>query len=503
MPGEKYFLWNAMPNLILILYLLYYLSIRKGAGSVIAALFVYLSLHGGYAIFAAATGDGINTLNTLHYQSSDLGAKLAGLFFMTFCGIILVNRLHNPLQVLHGHSRLVLKIGYLLIVFLFVMALGAANLPNTSSSKLLTISKETLFAVWMWVGAIIFAVVLKQGGKYFITYRGEWLIILAGLSVVMVLIGLYEITTGVVWAGTSYANGFSYRASGALFNPNVLGFWCALMTALISFMFHLKWMSRVATFGVNLVLIFALILSSSRSGLMLSLINLTAISLFFIGNNIYIRLSLSDKLWPLISFVLAFVICAIFIEYFNSSRFAFANTLYANMQRFLQLPLDIFWIFMIKIIFPVGDQLSLFLPSGFDQMTKGMRVFGAEHISGHMSESVNGRTLLESTSDNSFVSIYAIGGLAALLIWFCLWAILLWLGLAKNRRVRGINSSYALVGLIFCFTSGLFLRTPHLFPSCIFLSMVLGACLCWWLLADIDDNLNPRQVLGGAKAALI
>ena len=54
MSGEKYFLWNAIPNLILILLLLYYLSIRKGVGAVIAALFVYLSLHGGYAIFAAA-----------------------------------------------------------------------------------------------------------------------------------------------------------------------------------------------------------------------------------------------------------------------------------------------------------------------------------------------------------------------------------------------------------------------------------------------------------------
>lgn len=501
MSGEKYFLWNATPNLILILLLLYYLSIRKGVGAVIAALFVYLSLHGGYAIFAAATGNGIDTLNELHYQSSDAGAKLSGLFFMICCTILLMNRLHNPLQAFQGNAKLILTIAYLLFLFLFVMTLGAANLPNANTAKLVTILKETFFAVWMWAGAIVFAIVLKQGGKYLIAFRGEWIGFLATLSVLMVVSGTYEIATGVVWAGTSYASGFSYRASGALFNPNVLGFWCALMVALISFMFHIRWLSRLATLGFMLLFMACLILSSSRSGLILSIINLLVISSFMLINKKFIQLSATDKFWPLASFVTAFIVSAGIIEYVNPSQNLLFNTLSANLQRFMQLPIDLFWIFMMKIYFPLTKSAIIFLT--FLPTLENMQAAANAYVSGHMSESVNGRISLEYTSDNSFMSIYAIGSIASLVVWLWLWAVLLWLGVVKNRKARGIYSSYALVGLIFCFSSGLFLRTPQLFPIWIFMSMVLGACLCWWLLAESNDNLGQSSTLRGRKAVLL
>jgi hypothetical protein len=496
MLGDKYFLWNAIPNLILILLLLYYLSIRKGVGAVIAALFVYLSLHGGYAIFAAATGDGINTLNKLHYESSDLGAKLSGLFFMICCAILLMNRLHHPIQAFRGNFNLVLTMGYLLFLFLFIMTLGTANLKNASTGKLLTISKETFFAAWMWAGAIVFAIVLKQGGKYLIAFRGEWIGFLAAISVLMAVSGAYEVATGVVWAGTSYASGFSYRASGALFNPNVLGFWSALMVALISFMFHIRWISRLATIGFMLLFMACLILSSSRSGLMLSIINLLAIAFFMMSNKKHIQLSALDKFWPLISFVMVFFVCAGIINYINPSQSLLANTLFANLQRFIQLPTDIFWIFMMKIYFPIAKTFSS-LPA-----LDNMQVAANTYVSGHMSESVNGRMVLEYTSDNSYMSIYAVGSIASLVIWLWLWAVLLWLGIAKNRKASGIYSSYALVGLIFCFSSGLFLRSPQLFPIWIFMSMVLGACLCWWLLAENNETLGQNTPLGGSKIVL-
>lgn len=501
MKSEIYFLWNAIPNLILILLLLYYLSIRKGVGAVIAALFVYLSLHGGYAIFAAATGDGIITLNDLHYKNSDLGAKLTGLFFMICCTILLMNRLHQPLRALHGNARLILTLAYLLFLFLFVMTLGAANLKNVSTRQLLTISKETIFAAWMWASAIVFAIVLKQGGKYLIAFRAEWIGFLAVLSVLMVASGAYEISTGVVWAGTPNASGFSYRASGALFNPNVLGFWSALMVALISFMFHIRWISRLATFGFMLLFVTCMILSSSRSGFMLTIINLLTISLFMLANKKFIQLPAFDKFWPLFSFVMAFILCASIINYINPSQSLLANTLFVNLQRFMQLPIDIFWILLTKIYFPIvksNADLLIFLPT-----LENMQTNANAYVLGHIGESINGRMSFEYTSDNSFMSIYAIGNIASLFIWLGLWVVMLWLGIVKNRKARGIYSSYALVGLIFCFSSGLFLRSPQLFPIWIFMSMVLGACLCWWLLAESNDNLDQSSALGSSKTALL
>lgn len=517
MSGDKYFLWNAIPNLILILYLLYYLSIRQGVGSVIAALFVYLSLHGGYAIFAAATGDGINTLNTLHYVSSDLGAKLSAAFFMACCCILLINRLHHPFQSLQGSSKLVSRMGYSLLLFSIFMAIGAAILPNISRGTLLTIYKEIFFAVSMWIGAIVFAIIIKQNGKYFIAFRREWVVFLVITSILMVVSGFYEIATGVVWAGTSYSYGFSYRASGMLFNPNVLGFWCALMAALVSLIHHIRWISKSIAFGFMLLFAISLILSSSRSGLMLLLINLVVISLFIPVNRKFIGLSIIDSLWPLFSFVLAFILCALTIECFNYFQYALANTLHINLLRFTQLPVDIFWIFMIKIFFPLTKNVDIFLiflikiispltqmpdtifSDGLQQLTKSIQTAGNVHLKGHMNESVDGRLLPQYSSDNSFLSIYAIGGVISILVWLWLWAVLLWLGVSKYRRIRNIYSCYALVGLIFCFTSGFFLRSPQLFPVWIFLSMVLGACLCWWLLIGMDDNLHQRETFFNRK----
>lgn len=536
MPGEKYFLWNAIPNLILILYLLYYLSIRQGVGSIVAALFVYLSLHGGYAIFAAATGDGINTLNTLHFVSSDLGAKLSAAFFITCCGILLINRLHHPFQSLQGSSKLVSRMGYALLLFSLFMAIGAATLPNISRGTVLTIYKESFFAVSMWIGAIVFAIIIKQNGKYFIAFRREWVAFLLVISILMVVSGFYEIATGVVWAGTSYSYGFSYRASGMLFNPNVLGFWCALMAALVSLIYHIRWISRPLVFGFMLLFTISLILSSSRSGLMLLLINLVAISVFIPLNRKFIGFSIIDSLWPLFSFVLAFVLCALTIEYFNSFRYSLANTLHINLLRFIQLPQDIYWVLMIKVIFPLVknlDAFSIFLiknyntfwifiekifssigvsiptlsietsgsifSDGFKLRVDSVQNAGNDYLKGHMNESVDGRLLSQYSSDNSFLSIYAIGGIVSILIWLWLWLVLIWLGVSKYLRIRSIYSCYALVGLIFCFTSGFFLRSPQLFPVWIFLSMVLGACLCWWLLIGIDDNLRQRETFLNRK----
>lgn len=484
MLSEKFFLWNAIPNLIVILLLLYYLSIRKGVGAVIAALFVYLSLHGGYAIFAAATGDGINTLNALHYESSDLGAKLVGLFFITSSLVLLFNRLNFNLQTIRENSKLALKICCLLISFLLVMVFGSINLVNINSSSLLNIFKEIFYAVSMWIYAFLFALVLKQGGKYLIAFRTEWIIVLAVLSIIMVISGSYELITETVWAGTPNAAGFSYRASGTLFNPNVLGFWSALMVLLTSFMFHIRWISRFASLGFMLLSVACLILSSSRSGFMLSIINVVAISLFMLGDKKAIRNSPIDKCWPAISFVIAFFFCVALIEYVNPVQSLFTKSLLANLYRLTQLPVDIFSIFLVKIYFPLTDVFP-FLPKFRDLLL----ILNA-NLSDRISESIEGRTAFLYTSDNSFISIYVIGTIVALALWLSLWALLLWYGLARNYKFQGIYSSYALVGWIFCFASGLFLRSPQLFPIWIFMSMVLGACICWWFLVDNSNNLR-------------
>lgn len=519
------FLWNAIPNIALVFLLFYYLSIRKGTGAVLMALFIYLSLHGGYAIFAAATGDGINTMNELHYIASDWGAKLVGAFFLICCGVLLGVRLQHPAHAFQGNPYLVPGIIFALVLFLMLMAYGVtqlsvtdslvygvAHLSVTRTSKLVTIYKEILFATCMWGGALVFAVAIKQGGDYWTVFRKEAIVFLGALSAVMIVGGFYEIVSGMVWAGTYYPFGFSYRASGTLFNPNVLGFWCALLVLVVAFMFHRGWIAKLTVLGFMLLLVAALILASSRSGFVLSIINLLAISFFMMRDRKSIRLSAIISLWPLLSFLFAFGFYTAVIEGVSPSRHALVNTLFANLQRFLQLPADVFWIFVMKIYLPlVKIYLPLvknpalmdffsFLPTPESvQLAAETHEAGRQLVdAGHFTESITGRTLLDYTSDNSLMSIYAVGGKLALGIWLGLWSVFAWLGAVKRRKAPGIRSAYALAGLVFCFASGFFLRTPQLFPVWIFLSLVLGACLCWWLPVG-NDNRNNGQELGEAK----
>jgi hypothetical protein len=500
MPGDTYFLWNSIPNLLWILGLIYYLRIRKNIGAVMVAMLMYLSLHGGYAIFAAATGDGINTLNDLHYQRSDPGVKLVGACFLVYCSILLLFRMQNPLSSLRQGVPCQLGVYFLLALFLAFMVYGAVNLPGIAPEKMQTVLKESVFATGMWIGTILFAVAIRQGVDYFSSRRREWLAALMILAVVMLIGGFYEIITGVVWAGTYYVTGFSYRASSTLFNPNVLGFWCSLLVALISLIFHLGWISRRATFVAMAGSVCLLILSSSRSGLMLALVNLFAVTAILVSGRKYNEKSLLEKVWPLIAFILSFMAWTLLIELLSPGRFATIDAMRANLYRFLQLPVDIFWIFVMKLFFPLMDKLRPLLTSlleslpssgfadmlshsvsnAFESMTRNINTAASSYEAGKMMESVNGRILLEYISDNSFMSIYAVGGSVAIAVWLVLWVFLFWAGIRKNMVCPGVFSAHSLGGLILCFVSGFFLRTPQLFPVWIFLSMILGACVCWW-----------------------
>jgi hypothetical protein len=507
------FFWNSIPNIVIVAGLGFYLYKRRSIGAVLVAMFSYLSLHGGYAVFAAATGDGINTLNTLHFESSDLGAKLVGACFLFVCGVLLCLRIKNPVDA--ARDTIVFRPALVILPILFLACMGysALNLADMTSGQRFTAIKESVFAACMWAGAAVFAVAIKQGHEYFDYCRKDWLTALGVLGVLVTGVGFYEIVTEVVWAGTYYSTGFSYRSSSTLFNPNVLGFWSAMAAALISLIFHLQWISRFATFVCMMVVICLLVLSSSRSGLMLSIVNLVAVSSTLLLRRKSVRQSVFDQTWPLGAFVLAFAVTALFIESSSPGAVPAINNLSANLQRFLQLPADLFWTGMIRIIFPAIKKIEpavmsflQWMPENYlsDKLLKFSLAFIAgllniteavanTYESSRVIESISGRLTLQYTSDNSFVSIYAIGGPASLAAWLCQWGVLFWIGIKKSITSPGVLSAHALGALVFCFASGFFLRTPQLFPVWMFLAMVLGACLCWWSPDSTELGTSSHQ----------
>lgn len=478
--GEKYFFWNAIPNLILACGLFYYLYIRKNIAAVLVAMFVYISLHGGYAVFAAATADGINTMNQLHYVKSDSGVKIVGSLFLLGCFLLIGIRIKNQWFLILKSITFKWEIIVAIALFVVFMLLGAINSSQIKTENLLIILKELIFSIGMWIVAAVFSVVINNGREYFIRYRAECFYILTTLVLIMIPVGFYEIIDGMVWAGTKYRTGFSYRASGTLFNPNVLGLWAAMMSLASSFFFHLGLISRSVCFAAMTLTFTCILLASSRTGLILGIIVL------FVAP-VIIYFCIKDKkhnfiyrAWPFIAFLIVFIFYFIFLNYINLGSLTIFDILRVNLLRFTDFPHDV--ISLLRMKWASIEYINqIFKSLGIDLMN--VNLYGRELMS--INESWGGRMSLQLNSDNvfsdnSFLYIYKTGGYQALFCWAWIWMTGLYIGYKKMITSPSIYSAYAFAGLIFCLLSSVFLRTPQLFPLWIFNSMLLGCCLNWW-----------------------
>ncbi len=470
-----------IPNLVLIFLLLLYFF-RRGTGwGGIIAMFVYASLHYGYAIFLVATAKNWAAVIGAIHQNSPIWPNLMGALFLVFCCIFMVKQLYKSFETLRSHLFFILNMGISLSLFFIVMTIGALNLSKDPDfTKFLTIEKEIVSSVVMWGCAIFFAIATRHNNGNWEVYKKDITIFAGILLVLMAISGIYEIATGMAWARTEDAQ----RASASLFNPNVLGLWCSLMLLLIAFIFHMGWVSKFLAFCFMALLVASLILSGSRSGYVLSVMNLLGISSVLLISKKVKQISVINKLWPLMTFPFLFVVFAICLWLVKSIGNPMAKALFANIQRFIQLPGELLFIILrvlqlrLKEYFPLME----YLPS-----MKSLPSIA------HTMESIKGRIgkiqLPAQFADNSFLSINAIGGYVALALWFWLWSYMIWLGINRFRKLPGIYSSYALVGIIWCFASGLFLRSAQLFPVWIFISIVLGVSLQWWIF-----NIDAKRV---------
>jgi hypothetical protein len=442
---------NAIPSLILILLLLVYLFKRGSSNGAVIAIFVYASLHGGYLIFVAANAENAGqTMIDLH-QNHTMSFAVIGACFLSFCCIAMLLRLDNPIEKARSHSTVIAGSALVLTLFFIAMTVGAMNHAGCVFIPM-PIEKEVVSSVMMWLLAMLVALTVASSNDGFGGYKNEIIVLTSLLLLVMPALGFYEIDTGMVWARTVDAQ----RSSASLFNPNVLGLWVSLMVLLISFMFHLGWLSKRLTGLFMMLLVASLILSGSRSGLLLCMMNLLGItSMLLISRNVK-QASAAEKLWPMMTFLFLIVAATVILELLKPIENPMVTVLQANSERFVQLPLELF-------------RIVLHSPLTADSM-----------------ESLDGRVQLGVFADNSFLSIYAIGGFSALVFWLLLWSTMAWLAINKYRAFPGIYSIYALTATMSCLISGLFLRSAQLFPVWVFISIVLGLNLGWWLFG-VDD----------------
>lgn len=447
--GNICLFYNLAPNLIIILFLLIYLSKRDLVPGGIIATFVYASLHFIYAIFLTANSDDpTKILNGLH-ENQDFSYSLTWFLFLVFISVLILKRLKEVNANIRMHSIFMINFSLLLVLFLLVITVNVMNsYDGVNISKLIAIEKEVLYSASMWCGAVFFALALNSISQNCRSHQVDIVVFSGMLLTVMVITGLYEITTGAVWAFTKD----SLRASSTLFNPNVLGVWCSLMIVLIAFMFHKNWISRVLLFVYVLLLTITLVLSGSRTGFLLTFTNLISVTFLLIINKKVSQITTLNILMPMLGLIVSFLFVLVTLNIFQSN-FYLLKTLLANINRFIYLPLDL-W----AVIFNSAAMISS------DTML-----------------SINGRVITGEFSDNSFLSIFSIGGISATILWLLIWVLILFIAIKKIRVLPCPYSIYSLVTILGCLISGLFLRSAQTFPTFVLIAVFLGLSL-WWLL---------------------
>lgn len=448
-------------NIIIIVGLIAYLFRRRSGWAFVVAICFYATAHGGYAIFHALGGEGAEAMIDLHIHSRN-DINIIGAIFLTCCWGLLLWSSYIKKNTFHPAEDIILGIGILSVAFLFVMSIGSANLLESRQwTGFWGVVKSVSFSFLTWILALTVAMSLGKSTGLSKIYMQDFLTFTAIAIFMVVGMGCYEIYSGMVWAGT----GDALRASALLFNPNVLGVWVAMVLLELSFLMHSRVGPRLLLFVLISLVAVCLVLSGSRTGLFLAVVSMTATGCFLTVRDRSSKLSVMEIWAPFTCFLLSLVMISVFLYLIRKySDHFFWTALYANCWRFISAPgesLAALWMWL--------DISGSGHPLGIPGLT----------VSPATMESINGRLRPGLLADNSFASIYSIGRKPGILMWLSIWIYLTYLGI-KALKIRGCNSTYALMALGICFFSCFFLRGTELFPLWILMAVMLGLSIRFW-----------------------
>lgn len=288
------------------------------------------------------------------------------------------------------------------------------------------------------------------GGLFFLAYL--WLLLLFSISV-----AFYEIFCGLAWASFySVDNLMVVRASSLYFNPNLFGLFCAMMTVLFAFRWHMSLPSQSDSMLVSGIFIAGLgiFLASSRSlGYLLLIFLLTAGLLMPPGTR--------GRFKPAMIYVLSLLIAAtLSLLWWRIDSSGPAEHFWVLAMRLLDSPVQILAMCLSLLGIPLsGDLGELFLKPETIVAVEG-RFMGGERDSG----------LLTTYDDSGWL------GMAAILFF---WLYALSVGLRAYAHRRSTEAAYALATVGFCFAVGALMRY-QVYPVWIWVALMLAPCFAFW-----------------------
>lgn len=400
-------------------------------------LYFYCSLHFAFASIPVVTGEPFDEIVKIHAQGGSFLHGSVGAFMIA---VAIVGIVVTPMYAWSQRVSSILGFSLLMLIVSFLLNLDVEN-PLQIKNSLMTCA--------MLVLAASLALVKEDFSKLI---RTTEVAILTALLALMLSVAFFEIHTLRTWSVFMDSSGAMVRRPSALlFNPNLYGYWCALLAILFSFLYSARISNAwVACFALTLACL-GIYLSGSRSAVLLLFPVLIIAAILSPANGVL------NKFVPvaLITVVLFFAL-------------TISNVVSA------QKPHDR----GLEAIAKLGDRFVTF-PKDLANYISG-RIAGApaDNVPNEVILSIEGRFSSELRDSGWLVFYDDFGSLGSASI-ASLVLLLSWSALRTYVRRLDVASAYALATWIFVLGLGAVARF-QVFPTGIFVGLALAPCIALW-----------------------
>lgn len=440
-----------MANVLIVILLLFILTRRKDVTTILMVLFVYGTLHFGFAAIALATNESASLLIALHREGGGVLAKLSTLLLLGVSFVLMSMNAYNAFLLSQRNvKKIVLYILLAMTIIFFGYILNIRQDDWLQFKNVISI--EAMLALLL-IGFI------AASGAHAIDVAKVYSWSLGGLLILggTVCIATYEVFDHQSWAGTLESSGtMVYRASSILFNPNLFGFWASLVYLGCGYgMYAYKEHRKMMLWGMVLAAT-AIYLSGSRSAGYLLL------GILFIAS-----LLMKQRLrWvPLIVLPLAmltiYAVAAWLVPPFIARNNGWHEIALLG-ERFVAAPL-----YLANYVLSLANA-PIHIGAG------GVGV----GVPPEVTIAIEGRFLGEGRDAGWLVLYQDAGWLGMIAMLWISFMLFLW-GVRSYWVQHSAASVYALMILLYCLLTGFVMRF-QIFPVWLFVGVALTPCLVFW-----------------------
>lgn len=439
--------------------LLMFVVRRNDAIAMLLALFVYGTLHFGFAAIALAYNDPARLLIELHIEGGGILAEISA--------FVLLGIVFTRLSVLAYDSWSRNQLGETKVVSYTLMVMGilfCGYLLNIRPNDWLQ------FKNFVSIEALLLLLLLGYlGVKGGARVRHSWAVV-GGLILLLITasIAICEVVTQSSWASTVESSGTTvYRASALLFNPNLLGFWASLVYLGCAYSLHAcKEYRRWMLWGMILSSV-VIYFSGSRSAgyLLLSTLLISTMLIKRCSRWRFLPLTILPVTMLMIYVGAAWGVPTVFPGKDGGHEIALLG------NRFAQAPLH----------------LANYLLQLFDTAD----IISNVGVPSEVATSIEGRFKAGERDAGWLVLYQDFGWLGGGAILLGSLKLLEWALRAYFLR-HSLASIYALTALCYCLITGFVMRF-QIFPVWLFIGIILVPCLVFWTQA-INSNMVKSKI---------